>query len=233
MILLFNILIIAMTMLLGYILPINVVKLKYRIANRFYPGKISIFKILWSLAVFFIYFKFLNYIQFVLLKYFEIEQFKIYPGSIVNFYLLPALFIIWLILVKYGNIKVIYRKPKPDKSQLYDEIIGYSTDTLKLNEKAILIGLCKHYLKHYKEDKDILNVMTVAMDKKLKTIININIILSSLVWFVLSYLIEINILLSFMLTILILRAIFTLTRLYGGEWGSNTIKRSNNSKDKG
>ena len=157
-----NILIILITVFLGYILPFNPFKLKYQIANRFYPGKLGILKIFFSVMIIIIYFALLHYICPIFFNILGFNNIKTYRISfIMPFYLVPFLCIIWINRFKYGNVKIIYDKTKPNANELRNEIISHSKsiEFLGIKEKAVIISLCKYYLKRYGQDNNILKIL--------------------------------------------------------------------------
>lgn len=214
-----NLLIIAITMFVGYILPFNVFKFKNKIANRFYPGKLGILKILWSFVVFYIYLVFLHYVRSILLNNFGNEEFKIYTVRfIMLFYIYPIIFIAWLTRAKYGNFKIIYSKPKPDENELRNEIMNFSFDQSGLNEKSVMIGLCKYYLKRFGKNEDILKAMKKVNENKIQATFNLKILLSLLILLVILIfrnLIKISIVFAFLSAYIITDTIFTKSRLFG------------------
>lgn len=215
-IILINLLMIVVTMFLGYILPFNLYKLKYKIGNRFYIPKLEILKIFCSIFFILIYFIILHYGRSLFINKFDFQKIKPYPVSfIMPLYIFPFLFLVWLTRAKYGNIKMIYNKSKPDKNELRNEIMSYSTESLILNGEAVLIGLCKYYLKHYGKSDDIIKAMNLVNEKQIKLIFTKKIIFSLSVLLIFIFVIKIHIIFAFFITYLITDTLFAKFRLFG------------------
>jgi hypothetical protein len=125
------------------------------------------------------------------------------------------LFLVWLSRAKYGNIKIIYNEPKPDENELRNEIMSYSIESLGLNEKAVMISLCKYYLKRYGKSDYILKAMKLVNEKQIKIVFTKKIIFSLSMLLIFILVIKINIIFSFFTTYLITDTIFTKSRIFG------------------
>jgi len=151
--LLFNLMIFPFAIIGGYLASYNPFKLKNRIANRFYPGKLTAMRIFWGGIIFIsFYIGFCNWIvtEIIVLMGYKLMEIKEIQTIIIFIYsFISILFLAYHFRRRYGKFEILYDVSKPSADELKEEIKKKSETVSNIMDKNILISLCKYYIKKY------------------------------------------------------------------------------------
>ena len=168
--LLFNLMIFPFAIIGGYLASYNPFKLKNRIANRFYPGKLKARRIFWGGIMFIsFYLGICNWIVteiIVLMGYKQIEIEEIQVIIVFSYSLFSILVSALYFKIRYGKIEILYDVSKPTSEEMKEEIRKKSKDLLNIKDKNVLISICEYFLNKYGADKEASEILFLIKEMR-------------------------------------------------------------------